>query len=223
MKLPCLACQPGQQSSIAPFTLHLTAHSAPTAPELPSHSTSSTTNSKAPAATPLLFFHCPVFRSSPLDDQPYSKYRSIPADRSLLFFASYRRCSAIPLPTVQPLPATSSIRPQHRPDFPSPFYLHWLWHGWEHSTTSIPSRATISASLCPPDTPLLHCSPCMYVGYPPLLTGESLWIETTTKVLQSRYVQFSSGNIINKPLARSQPDIQLLSFTYTCVPSITSP
>lgn len=54
MKLPCLACQPGQQSSIAPFILHLTAHSAPTAPELPSHSTSSTTNSKAPAATPLL-------------------------------------------------------------------------------------------------------------------------------------------------------------------------
>ena len=143
MKLPCLACQPGQQSSIAPLTLHLTAHSAPTAPALPSHSTSSTTNSKAPATTPLLFLHCP-------------------ADRSQLFFASYRRCSAIPLPTVQPLPANSSIRPQHRPNFPSPLTLTRM-------RTSIPSHATISASLCPPDnsTPALFA---MYVGYPPLLT-----------------------------------------------------
>ena len=161
MKLPCLACQPGQQSSIAPFILHLTAHSAPTAPELPSHSTSSTTNSKAPAATPLLFSFIALSSAHPLSTTNLiaSIAPSLLTDRyfsSLLIVDAppfhCRPCNRSP----QPVPSVRNTVPI----FHYPFICtDSLWHGWEHSTTSIPSRATISASLCPPDTPLLHCLP----------------------------------------------------------------
>ena len=162
----------------------------------------------------------PVFRSSPLDHQPYSKYRSIPTDRSLLFFASYRRCSAIPL--------TAPRNQFHRSATPSRFSITLLSALTQSDTDgNIPQHPSHPAQPFRPASARLTLHSCTdrhVLGYPALLTGESLWIEPTTKALQSRYyVQFSSGTIINKALARSQPATQLLSFTYTCVPPITSP